>query len=191
MNNFDGRQVNYIEGAKAVTFAGVTGEMSKVKDRLKDWETKEKRDWYRLRALLVSADGSTWYHATAMVSEPELAEIETDFERLLGSIRLKLEGNTANEARAAAEAETAVVLEKLKDNMECQSAWNVPRRNTGFLNVIKKGGALYLVNPLGFSGHEEAERRGIVVSTAQAGALQWCTIWLRRVVCSMTARSEW
>ncbi|MBB3946999.1 NADPH:quinone reductase-like Zn-dependent oxidoreductase [Rhizobium skierniewicense] len=36
-----------------------------------------------------------------------------------------------------------------------------------FLNVIKKGGALYLVNPLGFSGHEEAQRRGIVVSTAQ------------------------
>ncbi|WP_320188797.1 NADP-dependent oxidoreductase [Agrobacterium rosae] len=36
-----------------------------------------------------------------------------------------------------------------------------------FLNVIKKGGALYLVNPLGFSGHEEAERRGILVSTAQ------------------------
>lgn len=35
------------------------------------------------------------------------------------------------------------------------------------LNVVKRGGALYLVNPLGFSGHEEAERRGIVVSTAQ------------------------
>jgi len=57
-----------IIGREAVTFAGMPGEMSKVKDRLQDWETKEKRNWYRLRALLVSADGSTWYHATAMVS---------------------------------------------------------------------------------------------------------------------------
>ncbi len=36
-----------------------------------------------------------------------------------------------------------------------------------FLTVIKKGGALYLVNPLGFSGREEAGRRGITVSTTQ------------------------
>ncbi|UHS61718.1 DUF1963 domain-containing protein [Agrobacterium vaccinii] len=107
---------------KTVTFAGMTGEMSKVKDRLQDWETKEKRDWYRLRVLLVSADGSTWYHATAMVSAPDLIEIEADFERLLGSIRLTLEGNAANEARAAAEAETVVVLERLKDDMERVSA---------------------------------------------------------------------
>ncbi|NTE86597.1 DUF1963 domain-containing protein [Agrobacterium rubi] len=107
---------------KTVTFAGMTGEMSKVKDRLQDWETKEKRDWYRLRALLVSADGSTWYHATAMVSAPELIEIEADFERLLGSIRLKLEGNAANEARAVGEAERAAVLERLMDNMERVSA---------------------------------------------------------------------
>jgi hypothetical protein len=107
---------------RTTTLAGMTGEMSKVKDRLEDWDTKEKRDWYRLRALLVSADGSTWYHATVMVSEPELAEIETDFVRLLGSIRLKLEGNAANEARAAAEAERAAVLDKLKDNMERVSA---------------------------------------------------------------------
>ncbi|QCJ00850.1 NADP-dependent oxidoreductase [Agrobacterium larrymoorei] len=35
------------------------------------------------------------------------------------------------------------------------------------LDVIKTGGALYLVNPLGFSGHEEAQRRGITVSTTQ------------------------
>lgn len=107
---------------KTVTFAGMTGEMSKIKDRLQDWETKEKRNWYRLRALLVSADGSTWYHATAMVSEPELAQIETDFERVLESIRLKLEGNAANGARAVAEAEQAAVLERLKDNMERVSA---------------------------------------------------------------------
>ena len=36
-----------------------------------------------------------------------------------------------------------------------------------FLSVIKTGGALYLVNPLGFSGHGEAQRQGITVSSAQ------------------------
>lgn len=36
-----------------------------------------------------------------------------------------------------------------------------------FLSVIKPGGALFLVNPLGFSGHEEAARRGITVSSIQ------------------------
>lgn len=36
-----------------------------------------------------------------------------------------------------------------------------------FLPVIKKGGALYLVNPLAFSGHAEAVERGITVSTTQ------------------------
>ena len=36
-----------------------------------------------------------------------------------------------------------------------------------FLTVIKKNGALYLVNPLSFSGYEEAARRGITVSTTQ------------------------
>lgn len=36
-----------------------------------------------------------------------------------------------------------------------------------FLNVIKQGGALFLVNPLGFSGREDAARRGITVSSTQ------------------------
>jgi len=36
-----------------------------------------------------------------------------------------------------------------------------------FLTIIKNNGVLYLVNPLGFSGHEEAARRGITVSTTQ------------------------
>ena len=36
-----------------------------------------------------------------------------------------------------------------------------------FLTVIKKNGVLYMVNPLGFSGHEEAARRGITFSTTQ------------------------
>jgi NADPH:quinone reductase-like Zn-dependent oxidoreductase len=36
-----------------------------------------------------------------------------------------------------------------------------------FLNVIKPGGALFQVNPLGFSGHDEAARRGIKVSSTQ------------------------
>ncbi|MCM2292542.1 NADP-dependent oxidoreductase [Allorhizobium sp. BGMRC 0089] len=36
-----------------------------------------------------------------------------------------------------------------------------------FLSVVKDNGALYLVNPLGFSGRKEAARRGITVSTTQ------------------------
>lgn len=36
-----------------------------------------------------------------------------------------------------------------------------------FLNVIKPGGALFLVNPLGFSAHDEAAKRGITVSSTQ------------------------
>lgn len=36
-----------------------------------------------------------------------------------------------------------------------------------FLPVLKEGGALFLVNPLGFSGHAEAASRKITVSTTQ------------------------
>lgn len=36
-----------------------------------------------------------------------------------------------------------------------------------FFRVLKTGGALFLVNPLGFTGHEEAERLGITVSSTQ------------------------
>ncbi|MDF2622458.1 MAG: NADPH:quinone reductase [Kosakonia cowanii] len=36
-----------------------------------------------------------------------------------------------------------------------------------FLLLIKPGGALYLVNPLGFAGQQEAARRGITVSSTQ------------------------
>lgn len=36
-----------------------------------------------------------------------------------------------------------------------------------FLPLIKPGGALYLVNPLGFAGQQEAARRGITVSSMQ------------------------
>lgn len=36
-----------------------------------------------------------------------------------------------------------------------------------FLDVLKPGGALFLVNPLGFSAHEEAASRGITVSATQ------------------------
>lgn len=36
-----------------------------------------------------------------------------------------------------------------------------------FLNVIKPGGALYLVNPLGFADHDQAALRKITVSTTQ------------------------
>lgn len=36
-----------------------------------------------------------------------------------------------------------------------------------FLNIIRPGGSLYLINPLGFTGHNEAARRGITVSSTQ------------------------
>ncbi|RAU43870.1 MULTISPECIES: NADP-dependent oxidoreductase [unclassified Pseudomonas] len=36
-----------------------------------------------------------------------------------------------------------------------------------FLSVIRPGGRLFLVNPLGFSGHDEASERGITVSSMQ------------------------
>jgi NADPH:quinone reductase-like Zn-dependent oxidoreductase len=36
-----------------------------------------------------------------------------------------------------------------------------------FLSVIKQSGALFLVNPLGFAGHDEAAKRGITVSSTQ------------------------
>jgi NADPH:quinone reductase-like Zn-dependent oxidoreductase len=36
-----------------------------------------------------------------------------------------------------------------------------------FLPVIKRGGALFLVFPLGFAAAEEAQRRGVMVSTTQ------------------------
>lgn len=35
------------------------------------------------------------------------------------------------------------------------------------LRILKPGGALFLVNPLGFAGHDEAARRGITVSSTQ------------------------
>lgn len=36
-----------------------------------------------------------------------------------------------------------------------------------FIHTLKRGGALFPVYPLGFTGHEEAERLGITVSTTQ------------------------
>jgi NADPH2:quinone reductase len=36
-----------------------------------------------------------------------------------------------------------------------------------FLRVLKPGGALFLVNPLGFAGHEQAREQGITVSSTQ------------------------
>lgn len=35
------------------------------------------------------------------------------------------------------------------------------------LGVLKPGGALFLVNPLGFNGHDAARKRGIIVSSTQ------------------------
>ncbi len=114
-----------IVARKPIVFAGMTGEMSKVKDRIEDFDTKEKRDWYRLRAVLTSQDGAVWYHATAMASGPDLKDIEADFERLLGSLRLKLDGEAAKSAQIAAQAEMTAVFEGLKENIDRVSAMSI------------------------------------------------------------------
>lgn len=103
---------------RAIAFAGMSGEMSTVKDRLEDFETNETRDWYRLRALMVSPDGATWYHATAMTSADDLAVITADFERLLGSISIKLAGEAAQQSQDAADQQTTAQLEKLKKTID-------------------------------------------------------------------------
>ncbi|PZP23825.1 NADP-dependent oxidoreductase [Pseudomonas kuykendallii] len=56
-----------------------------------------------------------------------------------------------------------------------------------FLEVIRPGGALFLVNPLGFEGHAAAARRGISVSSTQvrssgAQLAQLATLLDRRTV---------
>ncbi|MCD0257590.1 DUF1963 domain-containing protein [Xanthomonas melonis] len=103
---------------KPVTFAGMKGEMIKLKGRLEDWDTQEGRDWYRLRVVLVAPDGSTWYHATAMTSEADLAAIEADFMRVLGSLQVKLQGDAASQERTASDAEQAAVLSEIRDAMD-------------------------------------------------------------------------
>jgi len=103
---------------RPVAFAGMAGEIAKVKDCLEDWETNEKREWYRLRALLVSGDGATWYHATAMASGADLREIEADFARMLDSIQVRLAGEAAGKARETGGKEQAAMLARLKKKID-------------------------------------------------------------------------
>ncbi|PPU60761.1 hypothetical protein XcodCFBP4690_16910 [Xanthomonas codiaei] len=103
---------------KAVTFSGMHGEMVTLKGRLEDWDTKQVRDWYRLRVVLVAPDGRTWYHATAMTSEVDRAAVEADFLRLLGSIQVKLEGIAAGKEQLASDAEQAAALSQIKHAMD-------------------------------------------------------------------------
>ncbi|MBB5863278.1 DUF1963 domain-containing protein [Xanthomonas sp. 3058] len=114
---------------KAVAFAGMHGEMVKLKGRLEDWETTHARDWYRLRALLVAADGGTWYHATAMTSDADLAAIEADFERLLGSIQVKLDGAAASGARMAGDEQKDAVLSQVKKALDAAAVVQLEREN--------------------------------------------------------------
>ncbi|MHC1548778.1 DUF1963 domain-containing protein [Phyllobacterium sp. K27] len=112
---------------KAVVFAGMTGEMTTIKDRLKDWDTNEERDWYRLRVLLVSDNGTAWYHATAMTSGADFPAVEADFTRLLGSIRIKLAGVAASKAREVGEDQKTALLEQMKKKIDEAAAGNRER----------------------------------------------------------------
>ncbi|MCF1505548.1 DUF1963 domain-containing protein [Afifella sp. H1R] len=100
-----------LSGARPVTerrpvaFADLSGEWSRVDDRLEDPETGESRPWHRLRVLLVPPEGSAWYHATAMCDGQDLPAVESEFLRVLQSMRLKVEGESAHAARAEARAE--------------------------------------------------------------------------------------
>lgn len=100
---------------RPVTFAGMDGEWSRVEDRLKDYETDETRPWHRIRVLLVAADGSTWYHATAMADGQGLPSVQAEFERVLTSIRVKATGQQVSKARAKAESEVDGIFARMQE----------------------------------------------------------------------------
>lgn len=62
---------------------------------------------------------------------------------------------------------TKTAAEALEDEVDLVLDAVGGTRMERFLEVIKQGGALFLVNPLGFSGHEQAAGRGIIVSSTQ------------------------
>jgi NADPH:quinone reductase-like Zn-dependent oxidoreductase len=63
------------------------------------------------------------------------------------------------------------IIIKLRPRMWCATPiWSSMRWGTSidrFLRSIRRGGALFLVNPLGFTSHAEAEELGITVSVTQ------------------------
>lgn len=122
---------------KPVTFAGMTGEITKIKDRLKDYETGEENDWYRLRVLLVSSDGSSWYHGMAMASADDLLTIEADFTRLLNSISIKLGGDAAKKSRESDEANMDALIQQLRAKMEQESAGREERERAAKAAQVK------------------------------------------------------
>ncbi|MBP0614118.1 DUF1963 domain-containing protein [Jiella mangrovi] len=100
---------------RAVTFGGMSGEFSRIDDQLKDYETDESRPWYRLRVLLVSSDGSTWYHATAMAGDQDLPLVQAELDRALHSITVKVTGERAVEVRAKARDEMNAVYARMAE----------------------------------------------------------------------------
>lgn len=106
---------------KPVNLAGMAGEIAMLRDSLEDVASGEERDWFRLRALLVSADGTGWFHATAVTSEADRQVIEADFERLLGSIKIKLAGDAIGKDREANAQQTTALWESLKKHMEAKA----------------------------------------------------------------------
>lgn len=115
---------------KPISLAGMSGEISKIRDSLED-EAGKMKDWYRLRALLVSADGVTWYHATAMAGDGDLPVIEQDFVRMLGSIHVELMGDAAQKAHEAGEEDMKGLFERLRRKMEQAGANQEAARTAG------------------------------------------------------------
>lgn len=100
---------------RRVNLAGMDGEWSRVDDRLKDYETGETRSWHRLRVLLVAADGSTWYHATAMADGQDLLSVQSELEKVLDTIVVRVTGDEARKARAQAESEVDEIFARMAE----------------------------------------------------------------------------
>lgn len=96
------RDAPLVAERRAVAFAGMPGEWSRVDDELKDYETDERRVWHRLRVLIAAPDGATWYHATAMSDGTDLSAVAAELDAMLGSLEVKKTGAEASEIRVRA-----------------------------------------------------------------------------------------
>ena len=100
---------------RTVTYAGMSGEFSRIDDQLEDDETGESRPWHRLRVLLVASDGSTWYHATAIADDRDLPRVQAELDMVLQSIDVKFTGEQAAEIRAKARDEMTAIYARMAE----------------------------------------------------------------------------